>query len=1013
MPDPFAAVLPLFALVQGWQDVMQPPTAGFVSTDIVLDATERVVGKEALASLRSAVAARDPRALAAVEMLPARLVPAAEMMRLACLNLRETGRHQDLLREADSLRLLSEATGRDDLMIDALLLQATALRRLQDAQGAIATYRRVLATVSPDNKKVRSAALDNLANILTETGEYDEALKCFLDSEKLATNSRDRSTILLNRARLRHSLGDVSGARADLEASKAFLTQAGGSPTTWGLVYDFDAQLTAQEGRPEDGLALALKAQTSLKDASPRDRAINAIIRADLHSRLRQAEACVSAFDEALALAEEAVRSTVNEAAYHSGLAAALQRQLPFNDQVYRLLEKALLLDSQGQPQQSQQYLAAALERAAKNGDVLTGLRVEMNWAAQLQKLGQVPKAGAAASSVRQKAMQYGLAYAEAGAIVTLSSLSDDGADISFDSLFGYARARVLLAMHMSLVAKFKLDPARAAFETIDNGILENQLSKLAQRAGALERAISFLRIAADKAMATVPFEWITLNRLAGLLYLNRKLGHADDAAASAARIRTLLSDARLRPRARLIGCRAIGSDLLKDAPDQAEEFLKMAVDAAEDIRRNITILSERAVVDRQYRDVYPKCAMLLRKAGKVTAAYEVLQLGRGRSLLDVVPNRDSKPATLAEIQAAVPAGECLVEFATEEHGVAAYVVTSSALDAVAVEGDVDALEAADFGDMRQRAAKLLDICRRSPLILDLITQVSQRIPAGARVMVVPDVGLHNLPLHVTPVEGKPWCQRASIGYLPAAAFLLAGAKMQANSVFVAGNSRGDLPGADAECDEVGALYGTSPLKKNECTRSALEGVLESGPVDIVHLAVHGRGNPRRGSQSSLMFAAENGGTELVDIETLAERPWPARLVVLSGCSTGLGGLRDGRELVSVAGRILQSGAKAVVASLWAVGDENARTVMRAFHSALKNAPDQTKDYRTALDAGRAALSSGPASTMGEIRDGRDILPEGAAPDLTDPQALADLDWASFVVVGDPGAARVAGAGDV
>ncbi|MBR0840865.1 CHAT domain-containing protein [Bradyrhizobium liaoningense] len=1009
MPDPFnpqhiTAVMPLFALVQGWQAVTQPPTAGFSRTDVVLDATEFVVGKEGLASLRSAVAAQDPRALAAVEMLAANLEPILEMSRSICINLREAGRYQDLLAEADRLLLFAEATSRADRKIDAILLRATALRRLQDTQGAIAAYRLALATVSPDNTKVRSAALDNLANILTETGEYDEALKCYLDSEKHATDPRDRSTILVNRARLRHSLGDLSAARADLEASKAFLTQAVANPTAWGQIYDFDAQLTAQEGMLDKGLALALEAQTLLKEAGPQDRAVNAIIRADLQSRLDLRAASVAAFDEALALAEEAVASTINEASYRSGLAAALKRQLPPTDEVYRLFETALLMDSRGEPQQSQEYLAAALNRARKSGDALIALRVEMNWVALLQKLGQVPKAGAMGRDLRQQAMRYRLAYAEAGAIVSLSSLSDDGADNTIDSLFGYARARVLFAMHERHVAELGLDPARAAYETIDNGTLDNQLGKLAQRAGALERAVSFTRIAADKAMQSVPFEWITSNRLAGLLYLNRKLGRADDAAAAAARIRSLLSDARLRSRARLIACRAIGSDLLKDAPEQAEEFLRMAVDLAEDIRRNIKELSERAVVDRQYRDVYPKYAMLLRKAGKVTAAYEALQLGRGRALLDADPSRDGKPATLAEIQAAIPAGEYLVEFAIEQNGLAAYIVTSSGLDAIPVEGDGDALQTADFGDMRQRAARLLDTCRRSPLILDLIAQVSRRIPVGSRVLMVPDVGLHNLPLHITPVEGRPWCELASIGYLPAAAFLLVSTKMQASSVFVAGNSRGDLPAADVECDEVAALYGTSPFKKAECTRSRLEEVLEDGPLDIVHLAVHGRGNPRRGSQSSLMFATESGSTELVDIEALAERRWPARLVVLSGCSTGLGGLRDGRELVSVAGRILQSGAKAVVASLWSVGDENARVFMRAFHATLKDAPDQEKDYRTALDAGRAALAAGQASGGGKVRDGRDILPQDVAPQPV-ADALSDLDWASFVVVGDPRAA--------
>ena len=743
MSDPFnpftlpsqiaALVMPVFTLAQGWQTVTQPPTAGFSRTDAVLSATELIVGKEGLASLRSAVAAKDPRALAAVEMLSAKLKPVAEMTRFLCLKLRDSGRFQDMLAEADRLRLYSDAAGQGDLLMDALWLRAVALRALKDAPGAIAAYRRVLAVASPANKKVRSAALDNLANILTEVGEYDEALTCYKESEKEAANSHEQFSILLNRARLLHMLGDLSGARVELESSKAFLDQAGGAPTEWGIVYDFDAQLSQLEGRVEDGLAIALKAQTALKDALLRDRAINAMIRAGLHNRLDQGPAAAAACDEALALAEQAEGSAINEAFYRSGFAAALKKQLPLTDEVYKLLGTALALDSQGKPQQSQEWLAAALNRARQRGDVLTALRVEMNWAAQLHRAGQIAKAGAMANDVRQQALRYGLAYAEAGVMVTLSSLSDDGSDRAFESLFGYARAKLLLSMHNRIVGELKLDAPTAAYETVDNGTLENQLRNLAERVGAYERAVAFARVSAEKAMKADPFEWITSNRLAGLLYLYRKLERADEAGAVAERIRSLLADNRLTPRARLIANHAMGDDTLKDAPEQAEGFFKAAIDTAEEIRSDIADLSERAVVDRQYRGIYPKYAMLLRKAGKVATAYEALQFGRGRVFLGAARGGDDKPATLAEIQAALPAGESLVEFAVEEDGLAAYLVTSSSLDVVSAEGDPDALEAADLGDMRQRAAKLLEICRHSPLILDLVAGVAQRIPVGER----------------------------------------------------------------------------------------------------------------------------------------------------------------------------------------------------------------------------------------------------------------------------------------
>lgn len=1005
VPPDFAmqilAIAPVFTLVEGWQTVTQPPTPGFLRAEALIQAAENIAGDARLAPLRSAVVAKDPRALAALEIFSAELKPVAAATRDSCLNLLKAGRFQDLLAEAERFRLLAAATGQDEFFLDALWLLANAFRGLNDADGAIASYRQVLATAKPDDRKRRSAALDNIANILKDAGDYDKALASYNESEKAAASLIERFSIVLNRAGLRMQLGEVSKARADFQAASDFLAEAAGAPSEWGVLYDFEAELCQSEGHLADALACAERAQGAFKHGSQRDQAINAMNRASLHKRLDQRTKAAVAFDEALSLAERAEASSVSEDAYRAGFAAALERRLPFTDTLYQLMAAALTLESQGKPQQAQQLIDAALKRAEEQGDILAFLRLQMNRAAQLQRAGQIPKATALADAVRRQAREKGLAYPEAGVIVTLSSMSDDGSDRAMDSLFGYVRAKLLFAMHRRILREFELDPQTLAFETADNGALDNQFSKMAERVGAYERAAEFARAAADKATEVAPFEWITANRLAGLLDLNRKLKRTVEADATAERLRSLLGDKRLTLRGRVIAGRALGNDTFKEAADQAKVFFKIAIDASEAIRGSITNLSERALVDRPYREIYSKYAMLLRQAGDTVAAYEALQYGRGRIFKDAHSD-DGKPAALVQIQQALPPGETLVEFAVEEHGLAAYIVTASSLDVVTEQGNLDALQAADLGDMRQRAAKLLEICRRSPLLLKLIAKVAKQIGAGRRVLLVTAMGLHNLPLHATPVNGKAWCKDTSIGYLPGAAFLLAPTGAEAGSVFVAGNSRGDLPGADAECGEVAVLYGVRALKHPECTRSALKDNLGEGPLDIVHLAVHGRGNPRRGSQSSLMFATPGGGTELVDFETLAAQPWPARLVVLSGCSTGLGGLRDGRELVSVAGQILQAGAKTVVASLWSVGDENTRRVMRAFHIALKRGPSGWQDVRLALDAGRAELATGESAPTDTLRDGRDVLPEDSEPGANDMSASIDLDWASFVVVGNP-----------
>src|SRR5262249_37895219 len=151
----------------------------------------------------------------------------------------------------------------------------------------------------------------------------------------------------------------------------------------------------------------------------------------------------------------------------------------------------------------------------------------------------------------------------------------------------------------------------------------------------------------------------------------------------------------------------------------------------------------------------------------------------------------------------------------------------------------------------------------------------------------------------------------------------------------VAGDSRGDLPHAAAECREVAALLGTSPLIGQQCTRGAIEAELRSRSLDIVHLAMHGRGDPRRGGRSSLLLANGAGDTEWVNFGELITFDWKVNLVVFSGCSTGVTGPQHGHQLIGVASAAMEAGAAAVIGCLWPVGDEAAKLFMTVLYQSL------------------------------------------------------------------------------
>lgn len=195
-----------------------------------------------------------------------------------------------------------------------------------------------------------------------------------------------------------------------------------------------------------------------------------------------------------------------------------------------------------------------------------------------------------------------------------------------------------------------------------------------------------------------------------------------------------------------------------------------------------------------------------------------------------------------------------------------------------------------------------------------------------------------------------------------------------------------------------------------QCTVAALHDSLTQGALDLVHLAVHGLGDRARGRYSGLIMADSQQGSVLVPFEQLTAVGLGADLVVFSGCSTAVAGPLHRTRMAGVSVAAIESGARSVIGCLWPVDDVAAEMFMKAFYGALVQRWNSGPvDLRTCMDAGRAAVRTWLASTAapgGHPRDGtRDMPAEivampGEAP--LDPTEVAALDWAPFMLIGDP-----------
>ena len=122
-------------------------------------------------------------------------------------------------------------------------------------------------------------------------------------------------------------------------------------------------------------------------------------------------------------------------------------------------------------------------------------------------------------------------------------------------------------------------------------------------------------------------------------------------------------------------------------------------------------------------------------------------------------------------------------------------------------------------------------------------------------------------------------------------------------------------------------------------TQQQFEAILGS-PRDfgVLHVGTHFSLRPGNAMRSFLLL----GSGERITVDRLAEMDFSGlRLLTLSACQTGLGGVRlaDGREIEGLSSLMQQRGVERVVASLWPVEDRSTALLMAAFYRGLAAAP--------------------------------------------------------------------------
>jgi CHAT domain-containing protein len=235
-----------------------------------------------------------------------------------------------------------------------------------------------------------------------------------------------------------------------------------------------------------------------------------------------------------------------------------------------------------------------------------------------------------------------------------------------------------------------------------------------------------------------------------------------------------------------------------------------------------------------------------------------------------------------------------------------------------------------------------------------LLRPVEIHLPTDGRLIIVPFGPLHLLPFHALHSGAGYLIEQCEVAYLPAASMLALqerqrlanppGRDRQGNILVLGHSHGGQLRHALHEAQTVAGLFGTSPYLDVQATIERLSDA--SNDYGIIHIAAHGENRADAPDFSYLQLA--DGQLSMIDVFNL---DFPAALITLSGCETGLAVIGGGDELLGLGRGFLYAGARSLLMSLWRVEDASTAHLMERFYQGLLAGQSRAGALRSAQQA--------------------------------------------------------------
>ena len=405
---------------------------------------------------------------------------------------------------------------------------------------------------------------------------------------------------------------------------------------------------------------------------------------------------------------------------------------------------------------------------------------------------------------------------------------------------------------------------------------------------------------------------------------------------------------------------RGLLEDTVADQPRTASPSprLRQARERVGELRAqlNAAYSSQYALDTPAARGVSATAEILERLERELSQATRELQiLMRGDGALDV-----STLIDVESVQAALDESTCLIEYVVLGDEIACFVARRehfAVYRRIASRHDVErALSwfwfhirkgtyGAEYLRSNQRSlARSVNQALRQLSDL-LVAPIAGALATIKHLVVVPHSLLHGVPIHALMYQDGIVLDAATVSYSPSATVFAATGSQPTSPIerpLIVAPDIADLPWVHEEARRIAEVLPDALVLSGP--DATLDRVRRHAPDhDSLHLATHG------------VFRADNptySALELADgwlsVGELAELTQGQSLVCLSACHTGMSGVGPGDELVGLTRAVLGSGARALVASLWAANDDTAPAFMGAFYAALRSRAGRAASLRAA-----------------------------------------------------------------